>query len=160
MLPRRAISTSALSYVLTAIFKKNGTIQKTCWTAAKNNSSLVLHSSVFSVIPVSEQHTGAKVSSLSDCMLTDSTTLISVSSSYFISFCRLRAEKNTSCVFCRVGGQADGWMCWSDFLRTAVMLNTLRQLCVFVIVCFYDEIVVFPSRLADKCAFDFETHLL
>lgn len=54
-------------------------------------------------------------------MLTDSTTLISVSSSYFIIFHRPGSEGNTSCVFCRVGGQAACWVLRLDCLRPVAM---------------------------------------
>lgn len=85
------------------------------------------HSSVFAIIPDSRPGAAARVDSLCDCTLTDSTTLITVSSSHFINFLqagRPAAEKNTSCVFCRVGGQTHCWMCWLDFLRLGVGSDT------------------------------------
>lgn len=51
-----------------------------------------------------------RVDSFTDCVLTESTALIAVSSSYFIIFCRPGSEGNTSHVFCRVGGQAACWV--------------------------------------------------
>lgn len=51
-----------------------------------------------------------RVGSFTDCMLTESTALIAVSSSYFIIFCRPGSEGNTSRAFCRVGGQAACWV--------------------------------------------------
>lgn len=51
-----------------------------------------------------------RVGSFADCMLTESTALIAVSSSYFIIFCRPGSEGNTSRAFCRVGGQAACWV--------------------------------------------------
>lgn len=68
-------------------------------------------------------------------MLTDSTTQISVSRSYFINFWGPGAQEEHLLCVRRGWGQADCLMCWLDFLCSALMHKTHRNKATCVFVC-------------------------
>lgn len=63
-------------------------------------------------------------------MLTDLTSFMSVSSSYFVKLSGLGAKKSV----CWVWGQADFFACWLDFLYSAIIHNTPRQSRVYLCI--------------------------